>query len=386
MNLAKKIIIALIILIFIGAFSTSYSSLNLDKLIYVLAIGIDSAPNNQLEVTFQFSKPLSPESGSTETAKTTTNTVVASSLSNAINLVNSYQERQLNLSHCKIIIFSEKLASIGIENEIFTLINDTQIRPSSNIVISKCTAKDYINNTQPEVENLISKYYEMFTDSSKYTGHLPDATIGNFFNALCCQSCDAYAILGNMSTDDSFVTGVNNTRNVGVAVFRNDKLVGELNIPETISFLAIKNKVERFLISVPDPLNNDEFIDLYVTPYKSPKISVDTSTSSPYISVKCYFSARIYSMTSNSQYLSADVLNSVSNYCNSYLEAMFLDYLYATSKEYSADITGLGNYATKNFLTSPDYSDYNWLENYKNSFFKVDVNTSVKSGMLITST
>ena len=133
----------------------------------------------------------------------------------------------------------------------------------------------------------------MFTDSSKYTGHLPDATIGNFFNALCCQSCD-----------------------VGVAVFRNDKLVGELNIPETISFLAIKNKVERFLISVPDPLNNDEFIDLYVTPYKSPKISVDTSTSSPYISVKCYFSARIYSMTSNSQYLSADVLNSVSNYCN----------------------------------------------------------------------
>ena len=58
MNLAKKIIIALIILIFIGAFSTSYSSLNLDKLIYVLAIGIDSAPNNQLEVTFQFSKPL----------------------------------------------------------------------------------------------------------------------------------------------------------------------------------------------------------------------------------------------------------------------------------------------------------------------------------------
>ena len=48
-------------------------------------------------------------------------------------------------------------------------------------------------------------------------------------------------------------------------------------------------------------------------------------------------------MTSNSQYLSADVLNSVSNYCNSYLEAMFLDYLYATSKEYSADNTGLGN-------------------------------------------
>lgn len=386
MKLIKNIFIVLIIFIFIGAFSNSYSSLSLDKLIYVLAIGIDVSSDNNLEVTFQFSKPLSPESGSSETAETTTNTVIASSLSNAINLVNSYQERQLNLSHCKIIIFSEELASRGIENEIFTLINDTQIRPSSNIVVSKCSAKDYINKTQPEVENLISKYYEMFTDSSKYTGHLPDATIGNFFNALCCPSCEPYAILGNMSTDNSFVTGTNNTRNVGVAVFKNDTLVGELNIPETISFLAIKNNVARFLVSVPDPLNNDEFIDLYVTPTKAPKIAVDTSTSSPYISVKCYFSARIYSMTSNSQYLSNDVLNSISNYCNSYLEALFLDYLYATSKEYKADITGLGNYATKNFLTSSDYKNYNWSENFKNSFFKVDVDTSVKSGMLITST
>ena len=386
MKFIKKIFIVLIIFIFIGAFSNSYSSLNLDRLIYVLAIGIDSSSNNQLEVTFQFSKPLSPESGSSETAETTTNTVIASSLSNAINLVNSYQERQLNLSHCKIIIFSEELASKGIENEIFTLINDTQIRPSSNIVVSKCSAKDYIHKTQPEVENLISKYYEMFTDSSKYTGHLPDATIGNFFNALCCPACEAYAILGNMSTDSSFITGTNNTRNVGVAVFKSDTLVGELSIPETISFLAIKNKVAQFLISVPDPANNDEFIDLYVTPSKAPKITVDTSTSSPYISVKCYFSARIYSMTSNSQYLSVEVLNNISNYCNSYLEAMFLDYLYATSKEYKSDITGLGNYATKNFLTSSDYKNYNWAENFKNSFFKVDVDTSVKSGMLITST
>ncbi len=47
-------------------------------------------------------------------------------------------------------------------------------------LLANVLQKDYINNTQPEVENLISKYYEMFTDSSKYTGHLPDATIGNF--------------------------------------------------------------------------------------------------------------------------------------------------------------------------------------------------------------
>lgn len=177
MKFAKKLFVLLIIFIFIAAFSSSQYSLNLDKLIYVLALGIDYTSDNELEVTFQFSNPLSPDSSGSEKAETITNTVTASSLSNAINLVNSYQERQLNLSHCKLIIFSQELASKGIENEIYTLINDTQIRPSSNILVSKCNAKDYIEETTPEVENLISNYYEMFTDSSKYTGHLPDATI-----------------------------------------------------------------------------------------------------------------------------------------------------------------------------------------------------------------
>ena len=85
---------------------------------------------------------------------------------------------------CKVIIFSEKFALQGISDEIYTLINDTQIRPSANIVISKCDANYYIEQTKPELENLISKYYEVFASSSKYTGYMPDTTIGKFFDNL----------------------------------------------------------------------------------------------------------------------------------------------------------------------------------------------------------
>lgn len=382
----KNIFILFIILIFISAFSSSYSSLNLDKLIYVLALGIDKGDNNQLEVTFQFSNPLSPDSAGSEKAETLSNTVTASSISSAINLANSYQERQLNLSHCKVIIFSEELAVEGISEEIYTLINDTQIRPSSNIVISKCSAKSYIKQTKPEVENLISKYYEMFAQSSKYTGHMPDATIGKFFNSLICNTCEPFAILGNSSTNSSSVHGSNNIENIGVAVFKNDVLVGELNSNETIAFLNMRNAVDRFLISVPDPFNHNNYIDIYVTPLKSRKVDIDTSSSTPYINVNCYFSARIYSMAENSKYLSDDVLAAISNSCNSYLENIISDYLYKTSKSFKSDINGFGNNATKNFLTTKNFENYNWNENYKNAFFKVNVDTSVKSGMLITET
>lgn len=405
-KLLRNIFIFLLIVSFIIAFSSSYASLNIDNLAYVLAIGIDTSDENKLEVTFEFSTTTSAsESGSTEKTTPVINSVKASSLSNAINLMNSYMGKEINMSHCKAIIFSEELAYQGISDEIYTLINDTQIRPSANIVISKCNAKYYIKETKPELENLISKYYEILSNSSKYTGYIPNSTIGDFFNSLICKTCEPYAILGGInqknsqnntvldSEKDSTIKsnqtsfeGENGVENIGVAVFKEDKLVGELNALETISFLAIRNDVDRFLVSIPDPIKQGNYLDIYFTPYDSPTIEVDTSTSSPYIHVKTKFSGRIYSMSEDSNYLTPEVLSTISASCNSYLESAFSSFLYKTSKEFHSDISGIGKYALSNFFTTKDVDDYNWLSNYQNAFFDVDVDTSVKSGMLMTET
>lgn len=405
-KLVRNLFILILIIVFIVAFSSSYLSLSMDNLAYVLAIGIDKYDKNNLLVTFQFSTTTpTSESGTTKKTPTITNSVIASSLSTAVNLMNSHMGKELNLSHCKVIIFSEELASEGISDEIYTLINDTQIRPSSNIVISKCTAKYYIENTSPELENLISKYYEIFTNSSKYTGFQPNSTIGDFFNALICKTCEPYAILGGLTTENTSndgnistqesanikanqtpIEGQNDSENVGIAVFKDDKLVGELSALETISFLSLRNKVERFLISIPDPEDSNRYLDIYITPNTSTSIDIDTSTSSPYIKIKAEFSGRIYSMSDNSKYLEPDVLNAISGSCNKYLETVFTDYLYKTSKELKSDINGFGKYALSHFFTTQEFEDYNWLGNYQNAFFDVTVNTSVKSGMLITET
>ena len=404
-TIIKNAFILILIIIFIIAFSSSYSSLSIDNLAYVLAIAIDSSDTNKLEVSFQFSTPVSAESSSNEKPTPIINTVTSSSLSNAINLVNGYLGKQINMSHCKVIIFSEDLAFKGISDEIYTLINDTQVRPSCNLVVSKCSAKYYLEETSPQLENLISKYYEIFANSSKYTGYMPDATIGNFFNNMICKTCEPYAILGGVNegsknnssevdsqkdytikANESSITGENGAENIGVAVFKGSQLVGELNALETIAFLNIKNDLDRFLISVPDPQNDNNYLDIYLTPTRSTNIQIDTSNQTPYIKIKCEFSGRIYSMSENSKYLSPEVLDSISNSCNSYLESIFSDYLYKTTKDFNSDINGLGKCALKNFFTTAQYDDYNWQENYKNSFFDVKVNTSVKSGMLITET
>ena len=123
-----------------------------------------------------------------------------------------------------------------------------------------------------------------------------------------------------------------------------------------------------------------------MTPAKNTSITVDTSTQTPYIEVSCKFTGRIYSMSENSKYLSPEVLDSISKSCNNYLESLFTEYLYKTSKEFNSDINSFGTYALKNFFTTKEFENYSWLENYKNAFFKVNVDSSVKSGMLITET
>lgn len=405
-KLVRNLFILILIITFIVAFSNSYLSLSIDNLTYVLAIGIDKGQDNYLEVSFQFSTTTNTtESGSSKKTPVVMDSVSAPSLSTAVNLMNSYMGKELNMSHCKIIIFSEELASEGISKEIYTLINDTQVRPSANIVISKCPAKSYIEKTSPELDNLISKYYETFTNSSKYTGFKPDATIGDFFNSLICKTCEPYAILGGLTTEkpanqknnyiqenynvkanQTPVEGENGSENIGIAAFKDDKLVGELCALETISLLTVMNRVDRFLISIPDPDDSHNYLDIYLNPEENTSVSVDTSSSSPYIKVKTGLTGRIYSMSKNSKYLQPDTLANISESCNKYLESVLTDYLYKTSKEFKSDINGFGKYALNNFFTTQDFDNYNWLKNYQNAFFEVQVDTSIKSGMLITET
>lgn len=163
-------------------------------------------------------------------------------------------------------------------------------------------------------------------------------------------------------------------------------LFGRLNSIETIAFLCTKNNVDRFLITIPNPYSETKTIDLYLTPKNSADIEIDTSTSSPYIRINYKFIGRIDSMSEDSKYLTSEVLDVISSACNDYLKNIFIDSLYKTSKEFKSDICGLGIYSFKNFATTKEFDDYNWLENYKNAFFDVNVDTSIKSGMLITET
>lgn len=215
------LIFFILLFFFIYGFSNSYISRNLSNLAYVFSLGIDKGENSKFKITAQFTKnsAISKGNSSDDSSNFVLTSCEADSIFSGINLINSYIGREVNLAHCSVVVFSKEIAEQGISEEIYSLINNEEIRPGANLVISNCSAYDYINNVKPNIETLASHYYETFSITSKFTGYIADITIGNFFNDLSGKSGDSTAILGGLNLtardDDNKTSEKNNSSSSG---------------------------------------------------------------------------------------------------------------------------------------------------------------------------
>ena len=174
-------------------------------------------------------------------------------------------------------------------------------------------------------------------------------------------------------------------RDSGLAVFKEDKLVGELNGLESIAQLSLTNHLENATISIPSPFESTNYIDLSIVKNKC-KTKVYISNGTPFIKPSLKIEARIISMSDDYKYLSQENIDLIEKNASLYIKSYIDDYLYKTSKELKSDIVGFGKYAVSKFLTWNEWDKYNWLDNYQNSIFSVDVNVNVKSRYLIIDT
>ncbi|MBR3249488.1 MAG: hypothetical protein IKF83_02175 [Clostridia bacterium] len=401
-KVTKTILVLILLFIILYAFSNSYSYDSIDNLAYVVAMGIDSTENDKIKVSFQFTDTSAFSSeGSSGNNSTIINTVEAKSIESATNLLNSYIGKNVNLAHCKVIVFSEEVAKAGLSDYIYSLINDSQIRPTSNIVISRCDAKYYMENSISKYEKILTKYYDVFPNSADYTGYISDVTLGKFFNQMQDKSSNPIAILGGINTttsdvasgdttdanilaNQSTIVGERGTENIGLAVFSEDHLIGELTALEALCHSIIANEADSFLISIPSPKDDKTSIDLSINQYKKTNIDVDVSTGSPYITIDLYLFAKVLSVDTNTDYLNDDYLNSIRDASNTYLSSRITEYLYKTSKEFKSCVDDFDKFAVKKFLTNKDWEAFNWKSSYPNAFFKVNVNTKVNSSLLLT--
>lgn len=403
----KKIISLFLILILSLFFlSGCYDARGVETFAYAVAIGFDKGENNILKLSIQFAS--SGESGkggsSSQYTDTTVSTVECTTLDSGINLINSYMSKQVNLSHCKIIVFSEEIAKDGIADYISTLKNNTEIRPDCNIIVSRCDASDFLNASSPGLEVLSARYYELVLNSSEYTGYTENITLYSFFFSYSNNYAEPVAILGginsknthkqdkaasyvnidgNYKADETPIKDKTSLENMGLAVFKRDKLVGELTGIDSLCHLLVTNKFNSASITIPSPFEQNSIIDLYISKNKNSTNTVELVNGYPYI--KCYINidGAVLSASENFDFTKEENFDLLNEYAKSYLEEKITSYLYKTAKDFNSDIVGFGRKLSKNYLTISEFEDVDWLNLYKNSFFEVNVKVNVRHAQLI---
>lgn len=450
-NLRSIIVFVILLVIFVNAFSASYTSRNISNLAYIFALGIDKGENAKMKISAQLSNIATSTGGGGSSGEGNDPILIsceADSIFSGINLLNTYIGKELNLAHCSVFVFSKEFAQIGISSEIYSLINNEEVRPSTNLVVSTCDAYDYLKNSSPNLERLTIKYYDTFSITDRFTGYISNITIGNFYNTLASKDEEATAILGglnsaarsensksssnsnksdssdteklssessgssnssnnssnessNQSSQEqensiinpedltagtSSASGKRGTENIGLAVFENDKFRGELTATETICHLLINNDLDSCIISIDNPIVKSEKMELQLFPSKKTKITINIIDGIPHISIKLYLNADVMTLEQDIDYENSETLEKISSAARNYLKGEFDKYLNKVSKEYNCDIDEFYAKAIGHFATIPEWENFNWKEKFKNAVFNIDLHFNVTSSLLVTKT
>lgn len=438
-NLIYIIFFLVLLIFFIYGFSVSYTSHNISNLAYVLALGIDKGENAKLKISAQFAKnTISSENGSSDSSSNNILTACeADSIFSALNILNSYIGKEINLAHCSVIIFSEEIAKEGLYNEIYSIANNEEIRPSTNFVISNCSAYDYLNNTNPIIEKLTTKYFDTLSITSRFTGYFSNITIGNFFHNLVQGNYDSTAIMGglnltarseenkqdsgnNNSSEDSSdssdtsnrnsssqnfenssnqnvqitpdnliagsssIVGKRGNENLGLAVFNKDKYCGQLTATETICHLLIANEINTCIFTIPNPFNENDSIEVQIIPEKKSKISSNYDNDNFKFVIDLYLNANIIDIEKNLNFEDPEVLEKFATSLTNSLNSKFEKYFKKVSKEYNSDIDKFYLSILKYFPTQDSLNNLDWKQKYMNSEFSCNININNISSLLIT--
>ena len=378
---------------------------------YVIAMGIDRSKENpdHIRVTFEFVIPIAFNAESNNQVSSIT-TIEATTLHSAISLANTYISKELNLSHNKILVFSEELAYEGLDKYISTISNDKNYRTNMYIAISKCSAEEYIKNTNPQLEKNPAKFYELIFNGYDYTSLLANSYFLGYILSTNSPQAQATSILTSINIEsdkstnqqkqthemygpyDSNITagevpktGGTKTDALGMAVFRGSQLVGEMTGEETMYFLMANDKFREVYFSIYDPFMPDNIITFKLNKKRNANRSVTFVDNIPLIHLDVHLQANIISVNKNIDYKNDETLEGTKNHLEYIITRNLKSFLYTTTDSFGSDICGFGKLAAKNYLTLDKWYETSWLEMYRYAYFDVNVNVDIeKSGLVFT--
>ncbi len=390
---------------------------------YPLAVGIDTANLVYVRVSLKIAIPggstqsgVSGGGGGQGNQASYVTTAESDSINSALNLIENYIGKQINLSHTKQIVISEDLARMGgLHRFIHGIIRGRQFRPTTNIFVCYGPADEFLKASSEIFTMNEAKYYELVNGSYTYTGFGVDSTVRSFYNSMesrysqpvvALEAVNIYSSVDEFNLSNSTALqkgrdtphpgdykagmipriGGPRTEIMGIALFRNDMMVGTMDGEGAKFYLITSGKFQTSFLSVPDPIDEGSFIVLRIRQNRSPSYTVKIEDDKPHINLKINLEGDFASIQSSANYEDIGNIAIAEKATEEFLKEGIMRYLEDTAKKYNSDINGFGAKARMLFPNWEKWDDYNWLEKYKDSVFNLKVSFKIRrTGLLVRS-
>lgn len=220
-------------LLLIVVLSGCWSSSELKDVSIVAGVGIDLAGKDQFEVTTQTIKPAEVKKskpGAVAVQSTTGFTVFEA----ARDLIIKAGKKQ-NWQHINAYIISEEAAKVGVTPRIDFLARDHEPRFRMNVLVAKGKAKDILN-LKSKINPIPSAGIKNILEEEISLAKAPKVELHDFVEKLMEPYNDPYLPVIRIEKEDFEI--------FGTAVFKGDKMIGELTPRETRGMLRVLGEVK----------------------------------------------------------------------------------------------------------------------------------------------
>lgn len=391
------------VLILSALLTGCWGSQETDELAYVLAVGFDKGPENNVITTFQIANPIAV--GGTATsggggggggrqAKPLINVTTIQRLPiGAFSLVGTQRSREISLLHATAYVYSEELAKEGLSDYLFPLNRFRETRGTALVLICKGRARDFLEKNIPVLEADPAKQYHHLIMLNRRHGLSVISTYSEFYSKTKSDSVQATVGMAAISKEDvdwkapapdtlgdytagDLPSNKGEAQFLGVAVFDGDRMVGEITGDEARYLNMLTGDLFQSYLTITDPIKKDESIGLSLLQASAPKVKVTFSAEGPVIDVDLYQEPNIVGISSGINYESVELKPVLERALEDLLRERCRQLVTRSQEEFRADIFGFGKVAKKNFLTLDQWEQYDWIKMYPQA--RVNINVHVK--------
>jgi spore germination protein KC len=280
-----------------------WSRRELNELLIVLGVGVDWKDGEYL-MSFQVVNPseISAQRRGGDRPPSTLYQGRGKTLFEAARSLTAEAPRKVYMGHLQLYVIGEELAKRGIKDFIDNSVRDNELRMDFNIVVARGDRAENILKLFTPVEKLPSySMQQSLQTSEKSWAPTVAMTMDETLNKLSGKGYElaltGIKLIGDPSMGESkknveFFQPPSRFRYVGIAAFKDDKLIGWLDEEESKGYTDITNKLDSTSIEI--PCAEKKYTGIEITSSEA-KLKASVEKGKPLIDVSIRAEANIVS-------------------------------------------------------------------------------------------